>query len=168
MTIKYYYLVMSQKDMLQNQIIEEILRERANYQLSKKKTLDFWVLIAPKFLTSTIMKEKISATNFFQQHKSEIYDSKENSFYSCLVSLDKDFIKWIQLRLGYFENIEIKNLNISYCVSNGFFGEVNSNFLEESPLISNRFFFNPKILSQKLEASFEISFSNRILEYTKK
>ena len=37
MEIKYYYIVMSQKEMLQNQVLEEIVRERANYYISKKK-----------------------------------------------------------------------------------------------------------------------------------
>ena len=31
MTVRYYYLMMSQIDMLENQVLEEILRERANY-----------------------------------------------------------------------------------------------------------------------------------------
>ena len=50
MSTKYYYIVMSQKDMLQNQVLEEILRERATYYISKKKTLDFWITISADFL----------------------------------------------------------------------------------------------------------------------
>ena len=41
---------MSQKDMLQNQVLEEILRERATYYISKKRTLDFWITISSDFL----------------------------------------------------------------------------------------------------------------------
>lgn len=40
----YYFILMSQKDFLENQVIEEILRERANYYTSKDKIKDFWIL----------------------------------------------------------------------------------------------------------------------------
>jgi len=50
MTVRYYYLIMSQIDMLENQVLEEILRERANYYFSKNKNIDFWLLISPNFL----------------------------------------------------------------------------------------------------------------------
>ena len=41
MSKKYYYILMSQKQMLQSEVLEEILRERANYYISKKKEFRF-------------------------------------------------------------------------------------------------------------------------------
>ena len=102
MSLNYYYIVMSQKDMLQNQVLEEILRERANYYLAKKRDLDFWVLINPNFLNTNDFHEKVIKTQFFDQHKDEITDTLNSKFFSSLISFDKDFIKWIMLRLGYF------------------------------------------------------------------
>jgi hypothetical protein len=35
---KYYYIIMSQNEMFENQVLEEILRERANSYFLKNKT----------------------------------------------------------------------------------------------------------------------------------
>lgn len=51
MTTNYHYIVMSQKDLLQNQVIEEILREKASHYNARKKNPDFWILINPFFTT---------------------------------------------------------------------------------------------------------------------
>ncbi len=149
--------------MLENQILEELLRERANYYLSKKKIKDFWVLINPKFLSH--LNEKIARTNFFNQQKSELFGKACGPYYSCLISVDKDFIKWVQLRLGYFEIIEtdesFQNRLISSAhllheniVSDGLFGEICSNI--ESPLANNKYSLSPKIITQKFENAIEI------------
>lgn len=34
--------ITSQKEIIQNQVLEEFLRERANYYFAKQKSLDFW------------------------------------------------------------------------------------------------------------------------------
>ena len=39
--LKCYYLIFSQKDFLENQVIEEIIRERSNYYISENKNPDF-------------------------------------------------------------------------------------------------------------------------------
>ena len=62
MTIRYYYLVMSQIDMLENQVLEEILRERANYYLSKNKNIDFWLL--NKFFFDSKKKSGLGIRSF--------------------------------------------------------------------------------------------------------
>ena len=54
-TLKYHYIVMSQKALLENQVIEEILRERATYYSLTKKNNDFWLLISPKFIFSNVL-----------------------------------------------------------------------------------------------------------------
>jgi hypothetical protein len=154
---------MSQIDMLQNQVLEEIVRERANYYLSKNRKFDFWILLAPEFMNKKIMKEKISFTNFYKQHENEILDSSNSKFYSSLITSDKDFIKWIKLRLGYFEDInEIgknkKTDSISY-ISDGLYGEIILNDRDsekESPLDYNKNFLHPEIISNKFKKSIEV------------
>ena len=105
MNVKYHYLIMSQKDMSQNQVLEEILRERTNYYFAKERLSDFWILPCPNFIKELNLDSSIKKTNFYLQKKDEINSSTQQDFYMSLVTLDKKFLNWIQLRLGYFENI---------------------------------------------------------------
>ena len=143
MSVKYYYIIMSQIDMLQNQVLEEILREKANYYFSKNKSIDFWITISPKFINESNLTEEIKVSNFYKQRCSEIVARNGNDFYSALVSLDKDFINWIKLRLGYFENLKtLKTQNIgSNYISDGIYGEIESN--SSSFLNHNKRFVHP-------------------------
>ena len=104
MNTKYYYLIMSQKDMIQNQVLEELLRERTNYYLAKNKKSDFWISMSPMFIKELKLDAKIVRANFYKQNREQITSSTDYEFYSSLVSVDKDFINWIHLRLGYFED----------------------------------------------------------------
>jgi len=140
----YYYLLMSQTDFIKNQVLEEVLRERANYYFSKNKVLDFWISISPSFIKDLELEQKIKETNFYIQKKEEKPD-----YIVALISLDKEFINWIQLRLGYFENIN-DQLNSKY-ISDGIYGSFNLNLLKKvngnfSPLKSNKNFLNPNII----------------------
>ena len=161
MTIKYYYILMSQKQMLENEVLEEILRERATYYFSKKKCIDFWVTISPEFVKDLSLNEKIKNTNFYKQKESEINYNSIRNFYSVLISSDKEFIKWISLRLGYFENIadHIKQDTKSTYISDGIQGIVEGNANEKlwfSPLKSNKNFLHPDILLKKYKKALEI------------
>jgi len=141
---EYYYLIMSQTDFIQNQVLEEVLRERATYYNEKKKSLDFWVLVSPSFIKKLDLERKIINTNFYKQQ-----EDKNCIYYCSLISLDKEFINWIQLRLGYFENINIfssSEINPRY-VSDGLYGS----FLDKesdklSVLESNSSIVDPKII----------------------
>ena len=141
--MKYYYLLMSQKDMLENQVVEEVVRERANYYLTRNRDLDFWILPSPKFIDDLNLNEKIKSTNFYTQK----FQKNSVPYYSAFVSNDKDFIKWIELRIGYFEEINNNIKNKNY-VSDGIKGEfiysLNINILEYS---KNK--IDPDILSKK-------------------
>ena len=145
--MEYYYIVMSQKDMLKNQVLEEILRERANYYFSKNRSLDFWVTISPSFLENKNIFNKIKETNFYKQHKSEIQSDSENEFYCALITLNKDFLNWIKLRLGYFENLDDLKLMDSNFASDGIFGTLDKNI--NSPLKNKENFLNPEILTNR-------------------
>jgi hypothetical protein len=116
---------MAQQQMLRSEVLEEILRERTNYYFSKKKQIDFWLLISPPFLSSPLLLEKIQKTNFYEQHKELITVDSIYTFSSVLISTDKEFIKWIKLRLGYFENImdlEGKNSSKYEYAADGIYG----------------------------------------------
>jgi hypothetical protein len=106
---KYYFIVMSQEELFKNQTIEEILRERNNYYKSKKKINDFWILVSPKFLAEPSLQKKFRETNYFEKISTlrEI-EINPNTTYGCLISSNKEFMEWIKLRLGYFENIQVK------------------------------------------------------------
>lgn len=141
---EYYYLIMSQADFIKNQVLEEVLRERANYYFSKNKPLDFWISVSPSFIKNLKLEEKIKKTNFYIQKKEE-----KPEYNIALISLDKEFINWIQLRLGYFENIN-NQLNSKY-ISDGIYGSFDLNLLKKinsnlSPLESNKNFLNPNII----------------------
>ena len=160
MNINYHYLVMSQKDFLQNQVIEEILREKSSYYMVQNKTPDYWILISPKFLSENNLKEKIKNTRFYKNQKSKIIfksnDSSEIEFYASLVSSDKEFMNWIKLRLGYFEEIdELQNEKKSNSyVSDGICGTYSSTIkIENSFLLDNVNFVHPDIIESKLSNS---------------
>ena len=165
MSTKYYYIVMSQKDMLQNQVLEEILRERATYYISKKKTLDFWITISADFLENEEIKKKIKLTNFYNQQKENIryqFQKKESDFYATLISTDQEFLRWIKLRLGYFENIdeEIKVEDKRTYVSDGISGVLVWENEKLSPLKSRKNYLHPDIIVKNYKKALEVYYSN--------
>ena len=159
MNINYHYLLMSQKDLLQNQVIEEILREKSSYYAVQNKIPDYWILISPDFLKKDELNQKVKLTKFFQnQQKKIVFDSKKNKpveFYASLISLDKEFMNWIKLRLGYFEEIDSsqKEQRIGSYVSDGVCGTITTkdNLEEKNSLLShNPNLIHPDIISEKL------------------
>jgi hypothetical protein len=183
---KYYFFLMNQKQMLEDEVLEEILRERTSYYVSKNRQIDFWLLISPSFVSVFNLDEKIRATNFYKQQKENIGFSFTNSyvkeleeleemaeekrkyfskdFYSAIVSSDKEFIKWLKLRLGYFENIDEPNILPEDSVSDGVSGvltydETKEEITNSSLLTSNKNFLHPEILLKKYKKALEISYT---------
>jgi hypothetical protein len=161
-SIKYHYLIMPQQEILINQVLEEILRERTTSFLVRKKTRDFWLISAPSFVYSEDFLKKLNQTNFFVQKQKQISESlseKSFSFYGALVSTDEIFINWIRLRLGYFENInnpDENNKNINCDGLYGFF-ELNNNINTNlSPLIYVPNYISPKVKRKQHEKIIEI------------
>jgi hypothetical protein len=161
-SIKYHYLIMPQQEILINQVLEEILRERTTSFLVRKKARDFWLVPAPSFVYSEDFSRKLKQTNFFVQKQkqiNELLSEKCFSFYGALVSTDEIFINWIRLRLGYFENInnpDNKTKNINCDGLYGFF-ELNNNNVENlSPLIHISNYISPKVKRKQHEKIIEI------------
>jgi hypothetical protein len=166
---------MSQKQMLENEVFEEILRERTSYYYAKNKKIDFWMLIAPNFLKFYNYFEKIKTTKFYNQHQKDIsfdfnkdkfetllnFNKEKQEFYSVIISSDKEFIKWLKLRVGYFEDLNNLNKNNEEYVSDGVYGTLVYDRAETLPLLSyNKNFLHPEILLKKYKKALEISYIN--------
>nr|YP_010951448.1 Ycf54 [Laurencia catarinensis]WMP12387.1 Ycf54 [Laurencia catarinensis] len=82
----YYFAIASKDFFLYQEPIEEILRERTKYYRDINKELDFWFTLKPDFIS--LLDNK---TSYFS-----IPDSL-----AAIVSLDKDFIQWLKLRVGF-------------------------------------------------------------------
>ena len=126
-----YFILMSQKDFLENQVIEEVLRERANYYVSKNKLRNFWIVNSPDFVSVPKFNAKIRSSNFYKQKNKQIIaklNNKDYEFYTALITFDYEFIKWIQLRLGYFEDISTISASSTYSyISDGIYGKLDLN-----------------------------------------
>jgi hypothetical protein len=169
MNTSYHYLIMAQQDLLENQCIEEILREKTNFYSIRKKQRDFWLSISPNFLYSPDILNSLKLTKFYQQKKNTFSKNLDNSlelnFFCSLISLDKEFIEWIQLRLGYFENINtndfIENVKNKDFVSDGIRGSFNLSKIK-NPLEDNSYCLYPDILLKKNEKFLELYYKNMV------
>ena len=137
----YHCLVFEQNDFLENQVIEELLRERANYYIEKNQLNDFWILINPDFLKGKEENIKIKNTSYFKNLKNK------GNFYCVLISTNIEFIKWIKLRIGYFENIN-EPLSNKNSKSDGIYFELNQSKLI---LKDNYIALCPEILVKQLQ-----------------
>ena len=164
----YYYLVMSQVDFLENQVIEEILRERATFYDLQNKLRDFWLVLQPSFVKDYQLEEKIKRTCFYNSQMKRPENSERNGMYFVsIVSMDKNFIKWIELRTGHFEDLgsfdktTIPNsvsadyLTTQPFTSNGVLGSFDENGFC-CPLTSQTKNIHPKILSDKYQRALRL------------
>jgi hypothetical protein len=118
---------MSKFELLKTNVIEEVLRERANYYFSKNRANDFWIIEYPKFTSEKNFVNELNKTKFYKKNKNEEY--------FAIVSSDKTFINWLALRIGYFESLDQikKELTKEYVV-NGITGS--TKYLPINPLLS--------------------------------
>lgn len=84
-SIKYYFILASEKFLLKEEPLEEILRERVQNFKKKEKALNFWIIPNPTFLNN----------QEFQQIKNK---NLENPV--TVISTDKNFITWLKLRIN--------------------------------------------------------------------
>lgn len=89
----YHYVLASQKFLLEEEPLEEVLSERLRDYKEKGKEIDFWLIKQPAFLEAPEMasvKAKCPPSNV------------------AILSTNEQFIVWLKLRLeyvltGYFE-----------------------------------------------------------------
>nr|YP_009392175.1 hypothetical protein [Osmundaria fimbriata]ARW60737.1 hypothetical protein [Osmundaria fimbriata] len=82
----YYFAVATRKFFLQQEPIEEILRERTQYYRSNDKDIDFWFVLNPDF------------TQLTQNGNSCL---SINDSLAAIISLDREFIEWLKLRVSF-------------------------------------------------------------------
>lgn len=82
----YYYVAASRRFLLEEEPLDEVLKERHRHYQSKEKEIDFWLIEQPAFLEAP----ELSAVK-----------AKCPQPTAAVVSTDKTFITWLKLRLEY-------------------------------------------------------------------
>ena len=82
----YYYVLASQRFLLEEEPFEEVLRERTRNYQEREKEIDFWLVKQPAFLESpemTLLKAKCPQPA------------------AAVISTNPQFITWLKLRLEF-------------------------------------------------------------------
>ena len=82
----YYFVLASEKFLLNDEIIEEPLRERTRHYGEQGKEIDFWLVRQPAFLDAPEM------ASFKAQCPQPA---------AAVISTNPQFITWLKLRLEY-------------------------------------------------------------------
>ncbi|ACK69713.1 conserved hypothetical protein [Gloeothece citriformis PCC 7424] len=82
----YYYVLASQKFLLEEEPFEEVLRERRRDYQEKNKEIDFWLIKQPAFLEAPPL-----ASVKAQCPQPSV----------AVISTNQQFITWLKLRLEY-------------------------------------------------------------------
>lgn len=82
----YHYVLASQKFLLEEEPLEEVLRERVRNYQEKEKAIDFWLVKQPAFLEAPGM-DSIKA--------------KCPQPSVAIISSDPQVVTWLKLRLEY-------------------------------------------------------------------
>ena len=82
----YYYVLASQRFLLEEEPFEEVLKERTRYYHENEKEIDFWLVKQPAFLEAP-----------------EFLGIKNKCPQPCaaVISTNPQFITWLKLRLEY-------------------------------------------------------------------
>nr|YP_009510559.1 hypothetical protein [Gracilaria ferox]AXI96232.1 hypothetical protein [Gracilaria ferox]UAD85716.1 hypothetical protein [Gracilaria ferox] len=83
---KYYFVIASRNFLMNEEPIEEILRERTNHYKEINKDIDFWFITNPDLLKS------FNINHTYAQLTAD---------YAAIIALDKQFIQWLKLRIGF-------------------------------------------------------------------
>ena len=82
----YYYVAASQRFLLEEEPLDEVLEERDRHYQSQEKEIDFWLVKQPAFLEAPELAS---------------VKAKCPQPAAAVVSTDKTFITWLKLRLQY-------------------------------------------------------------------
>jgi Protein of unknown function (DUF2488) len=82
----YYYVLASQRFLLEEEQIPEVLKERHRHYQEQEKAIDFWLVVQPAFLEAPEM----------QSVKAECPQPA-----AAIISTNLQFIQWLKLRLEY-------------------------------------------------------------------
>jgi Protein of unknown function (DUF2488) len=82
----YYYLLASQRFLLEEEPLDEVLKERIRYYHEQEKEIDFWLVKQPAFLEVPQMA---------------VVKGKCPQPCAAVISTNQQFITWLKLRLEY-------------------------------------------------------------------
>ncbi|NMG58305.1 DUF2488 family protein [Geitlerinema sp. P-1104] len=82
----YYYVAASQKFLLEEEPLDEVLQERVRNYQEREKEIDFWLVKQPAFLEAPELAEA---------------KAKCPQPSVAIISTDPQFITWLKLRLEY-------------------------------------------------------------------
>jgi Protein of unknown function (DUF2488) len=82
----YYYVLASQRFLMEEEPIEEVLKERRRNYQEQEKEIDFWLVQQPAFLSAPAMAE---------------IKAKCPQPAAAIISTNQQFITWLKLRLEY-------------------------------------------------------------------
>ena len=82
----YYYVLASQHFLMEEEPIEEVLKERTRNYHEQEKEIDFWLVKQPAFLEAPEMKD---------------IKNKCPQPAAAIISTNAQFITWLRLRLEY-------------------------------------------------------------------
>lgn len=102
-----FYVILSQYDLLKNNVIEELLRERTEYYKSQNKVIDFWIFLNPIFLNVPFINSSITSKDFYSNSYNRI-NFNNNDYLAVILSTNKEYINWLKLRLGGFDVISVE------------------------------------------------------------
>lgn len=89
----YYYILASQRFLLEEEPLEEVLKERVRYYNEQGKEIDFWLVKQPAFLEAPQMA----------QIKAECPQPT-----AAIISTNSQFITWLRLRLEFVKTGEFQ------------------------------------------------------------
>ncbi|MBE9128616.1 MULTISPECIES: MgPME-cyclase complex family protein [unclassified Coleofasciculus] len=90
----YYYVLASQHFLVEEEPLEEVLRERTRDYHEKEKEIDFWLIKQPAFLEAPEMA----------QLKQECPQPA-----AAIISTNPQFITWLKLRLEFVKTGEFQS-----------------------------------------------------------
>ena len=82
----YYYVLASQRFLVEEEPLEEVLKERTRHYHEQEKEIDFWLVKQPAFLEAPEMAEI----------KAQCPQPA-----AAIISTNPEFITWLKLRLEY-------------------------------------------------------------------
>ena len=83
---KYYYVLASQHFLMEEEPIDEVLKERTRHYHEQEKEIDFWLVKQPAFLEIPEMRD---------------IKKKCPQPAAAIISTNAQFITWLKLRLEY-------------------------------------------------------------------
>lgn len=82
----YYFVLASQRFLMEEEPLEEVIKERIRHYGEQEKAIDFWLIQHPAFLTAPEMAD---------------IRAKCPQPATAVVSTNPQFITWLKLRLEY-------------------------------------------------------------------